>query len=67
MESDLILQLGKGSFTNYVDKILAVFDHLSPYIDIFYGMNVDKKWTFLDHLPTLSCELSLWTTSKYMD
>ena len=24
------------------------------YVEIFYGINVDKKWTFLDHLPTLS-------------
>ena len=44
----------KGSFTNYVDKILAFFDHLSPCVDIFYGINVDKMWTFLDHsLPRL--------------
>ena len=25
----------KGSFTNYVDKILAFFDHLPPSVDIF--------------------------------
>ena len=31
------------SFTEYVDKILAFFEHLPPYVDIFYGMNVDKK------------------------
>ena len=49
----------KGSFTNYVDKILAFFYHLPTCIDIFYGMNVDKKWTFLDHLPTSSCKRSL--------
>ena len=30
----------KGSFTTYVDKILAFFDHLPPCVDIFYGMNV---------------------------
>ena len=42
----------KGSFTNYVDKILAFFDHPPPCVDIFYGMNDDKKWTFLDHLLT---------------
>jgi hypothetical protein len=42
----------KGSFTNYVDKILAFFDHLPTSIDIFYGLNIDKKWTFSDHLPT---------------
>ena len=33
----------KRSFTKYVDKILAIFDHLPPCVDIFYGMNVDKK------------------------
>ena len=43
---------GKGSFTNYFDKILAFFDHLHPCVDIFYGMNVKKNWTFLHHLPT---------------
>ena len=32
-----------------------------PCVDIFYGINVDKKWTFLDHLPTSSCKRSLWT------
>ena len=47
----------------YVDKILAFIDNLSPCIDIFYDMNVDKKWTFLDHLPT-SC---LWTTPNWLD
>ena len=35
-----------GSFTNYVDKILAFFDHLPPCVDIFYGMNIDKKSIF---------------------
>ena len=49
--------LSQGSFTNYVDKILAFFDHLPTFVDIFYGMNVDKNWTFLDHLvPTSSCK-----------
>ena len=31
---------------------------LTTCVDIFYGMNVDKKWTFLDHLPTSSCKRS---------
>ena len=44
--------LSTGSFTNYVDKILTFFDHLPPCVDIFYGIIVDKKWTFLDHLST---------------
>ena len=39
-----------------------LFDHLPTYVDNFYGINVDKKWTFLDHLPTSSCKRSLWTT-----
>ena len=37
----------------YVEKISAFFDHLPPCIDIFYGMTIDKKWRFLDHLPRL--------------
>ena len=31
---------------------LGFFYHLPPCVDMFYFMNVDKKWTFLDHLPT---------------
>ena len=52
----------KVSFTNYVDKFLTFFDHLPSCVDIFYGINVDIKWTFLDHLPASSCKRSLWTT-----
>ena len=50
-----------GAFTNYVDKFLAFFDHLTPCVDIFYLINVDKNKTFLDYLPTSSCKRSLWT------
>ena len=32
-------------------KDLAFFDHLPPFVNIFYGINVDKKWIFLDYLP----------------
>ena len=40
-----------------------LFNHLpSSCVDIFYGMIVDKKRTFLDHQPTSSCKRSLWTT-----
>ena len=46
--------------------ILAFFDHLLLCVDIFYGMNVDKKRTFLDHLPTSSCKRSLWTPPKVL-
>ena len=43
-----------GLFTNYDDKILAFLDHLPPCVDIFYGINVDKKWIFLtSYLPRL--------------
>ena len=44
----------KGSFTKYVDKILSFLDHLPPCVDIFYGMNVDKKCIFVD-LVELPC------------
>ena len=46
----------KGVFTNYVDKILAFFDHLPPSVDIFYGINVDKKSIFSTTYP--SCKRS---------
>jgi hypothetical protein len=55
----------KGSFTNYVDKILAFFHHLPPCVDIFYGMNVDKKTniseppTYLPSLVNVVCERPL--------
>ena len=42
---------------------LFLTTYLFPSFDIFYLMNVDKKWTFLDHLPPSSCKRSLWTTS----
>ena len=42
-----------------IGKILVFFDHLPPCVDIFYGMNVAKKWTFKDDLPTFSCKPSL--------
>ena len=36
----------KGAFTNYVDKFFAFFDHLSPSVDIFYLIMVDKSRNF---------------------
>jgi hypothetical protein len=45
---------------NYVDNSLGFFNHLPPYVDIFYGINIDKKGTFLDYLPTLSCNRTLF-------
>ena len=47
----MVCNLLKGLFTNYFDRILAFFDHLPPSIDLFYGMNIDKKWT--TYLPLL--------------
>ena len=38
------------------------FDHITPSVDIFYLMKVDKKSTFLNYLPPSSCKRSLWTT-----
>ena len=52
-EAKITAQNHLGAFTNYVDKILALFDPLPPSVDIFYLINVDKKWTFSDHLPPL--------------
>ena len=39
----------KGAFTNYVDKILPIIDRLSI-----------PCWHFEYHLPTSSCQRSLW-------
>ena len=33
----------RGAFFNYVDNILAYFDHLPSYVDIFYLIRVDQK------------------------
>ena len=45
-------------------QVFVFFDHLPPYVDIFYLTNVDKKLTFLNYLPTSSCQRSLWTAPK---
>ena len=41
---------------------MAFLEHLPPCVDRFYSITVDKKWTFLDYLPTSSCKRSLLTT-----
>ena len=43
INKSFFLTLIQRVFTNYVDKTLKFFDHLPPCIDIFYGMNIDKK------------------------
>ena len=54
----------------YVDKILAFFEHLPLYVDIFYLIIVDKKSTFSEYLPTFNvvkeCPLrkKKWTIYK---
>ena len=55
----MLKYLIRGVVTNYVDKFLSFVDHLPTYVDIFYLINVDKKSTFLDYLPTSSCQHSL--------
>ena len=42
----------RGLFTNYVDKILAFFDHLPICVDIFYSKY--ERWQKVDifGLPT---------------
>ena len=42
----VFFQKGRSE-AKYIDKILAFYNHLLPFVDIFYLMNVDKKWTFL--------------------
>ena len=60
----------KGAFTNYVDKILAFFDHLHTFVDIFYGMNVDKSGhvltTYLPRLVNVVCEQLLRMSARIL-
>ena len=55
----------RGSFTNYVDKLLVFFDRLT-YIynwhDYKHENNLHNRWHFQCPLPTSPCQHSLWTT-----
>ena len=42
--------------------VFGFLDHPPLYVDIFYQINIDKKLTFLNYLPTSSSERSLWTS-----
>ena len=44
------IKYAKGSFNNYMDRILPFFD-LSPCVDIFYALSVDKNRHFFYPLP----------------
>ena len=50
----------KGAFTNYVGKILSLFDHVCMWVDKFFALNVDKNWHFSNHVCMSSCRRSLW-------
>ena len=52
----------RGHSQTTLTRFWFFFHNLPPCVDIFYGMNVDKRWIFMDHLPTSSCKCSLWTT-----
>ena len=52
----------RGRSQTTLTRFWLFFDRLPPCVDIFYDVNVDKKWTFLNHLPTSSCKRSLWMT-----
>ena len=57
--------LHKGPFTNYVDKISSCWPP-NPLPWHFLWCCLEKKWTFLDHLPTLSCQRSLWMPPSHI-
>jgi hypothetical protein len=50
-----------GSFTNYVHKFLAFFDHVSSFVDSFYLTKVDifGPLTYLTLLVNVVCERPL--------
>ena len=41
-----------GLFTNYVGKVLALFDPYPPPLTFSTFMNIDKKSSFLDYIPS---------------
>ena len=63
----------KGAFINNIHKILSFFDHLPKYAGwhlwrnsytVKYKEKSAYNWNFQYHLPTLSCQRSLWTSPK---
>ena len=42
----IYITIVKGSFKNYVDIILLIFDHPPTSMDTFYVINVDKNGKF---------------------
>ena len=53
MEVCLVKEYNKGGSKTTLTSFLAFLDHLPPYVDIFYLINVQKKSTFLNYLPIL--------------
>ena len=41
-----IMQRVRGRSQTMLTRFWLFFDHLPPCVAIFYGMNVDKMWTF---------------------
>ena len=59
------IKIDKGTFNNYVDRILPFFDHSPPFsVDSFFTLSVGKKNTFFDPLPPSSCPRSYWMPTK---
>ena len=60
----------QGVFTNYVDKILAFFNHLPTCAYILYLINLDKRWNFWTNYPPLLvnvvCECPLTVLILYI-
>ena len=52
------MHFDKGVFTNYIDKSLALFDHLPPCVDIFYLISQHFWTTHKPLLVNLVCERS---------
>ena len=51
------MEATRGRSQTTLTRFWLFFDHLPPFVDIFYLMNVDKKSTFLDHLPPLLVDI----------
>ena len=54
--------LGLGAVHRLRWQDFGFFWPPTPLNWIFYGINIDKKETFLDPMPTSCCKRSFWTT-----
>ena len=67
-------KLAQSSLHTWFDPLFTTLTSLCPFlttypatsIDIFYFINIEKQWTFLNHLTIFSGKPCLWTIPVLM-